>query len=684
MENDNIKYYGLCFEWILSRKDIMTDPEKKKRYKYQFATFLKKQNLSFEAIYSFLMLKGLTDDKPEGMSNKEYLHKLFDSEIKYEDCYYYYSEFDKNKTMCRVCQHCKMDTNMFAKEEKEILLSCMMRSTLAEVVVENEKNGPIFNSVITDGFFKNSDKTCIPACIMLLPRMIFNDIVIGKESDEEFINSIDNKYGDVNAARKCAKDYLNMLNVEKSQLTKPLLTKAKINSYCKRIHEEFGEKMEFPPMGIVKKKRKHPVEQISLLDTFPAVKEAEKITEANILRVKNEEKQKKNLEPKKEINTQVAYNEESVTSQKNDKKNIPDNQNQVKKEVETPEIQKPVLKNNEEKVSENVQETIEEKTKKEIKKINNVPFLMTRVLDDNVLDNLIKVNGDEADIEQMENEIVNDAYVCCDIFYSLKGTEFLVIYVECSKKYYCVEMNNKEAMKTLLRYFKNDNVEIYTSLPWLLCRSIYAKYDVIVTNVLSVYRFFSILYPDKKMLLSNAIEDICGSKDNSGNIDLFYLSRYAEFFQKAKIDAYEKDLMAIIKETSNMDILYGISMDCNTITNNNSLVKLSPEGKISYDDEPLETSSKDGICFRLNYNAKSSDNTKITPSTVYRMVLNDYITDGRLKKCVPYILRINETGYYIRVENEDEYDYLYDIFSFYGRRISLKLNVKMQMRMNRF
>ena len=35
MENDNIKYYGLCFEWILSRKDIMTDPEKKKRYKYQ-------------------------------------------------------------------------------------------------------------------------------------------------------------------------------------------------------------------------------------------------------------------------------------------------------------------------------------------------------------------------------------------------------------------------------------------------------------------------------------------------------------------------------------------------------------------------------------------------------------------------------------------------------------------------
>ena len=97
MENDNIKYYGLCFEWILSRKDIMTDPEKKKRYKYQFATFLKKQNLSFEAIYSFLMLKGLTDDKPEGMSNKEYLHKLFDSEIKYEDCYYYYSEFDKHR-----------------------------------------------------------------------------------------------------------------------------------------------------------------------------------------------------------------------------------------------------------------------------------------------------------------------------------------------------------------------------------------------------------------------------------------------------------------------------------------------------------------------------------------------------------------------------------------------------------
>ena len=160
-------------------------------------------------------------------------------------------------------------------------------------------------------------------------------------------------------------------------------------------------------------------------------------------------------------------------------------------------------------------------------------------------------------------------------------------------------MNNKEAMKTLLRYFKNDNVEIYTSLPWLLCRSIYAKYDVIVTNVLSVYRFFSILYPDKKMLLSNAIEDICGSKDNSGNIDLFYLSRYAEFFQKAKIDAYEKDLMAIIKETSNTDILYGISMDCNTITNNNSLVKLSPVGKISYDDEPLETSSKEGICYRL-------------------------------------------------------------------------------------
>lgn len=53
---------------------------------------------------------------------------------------------------------------------------------------------------------------------MLLPRMIFNDIVIGKKSDEEFINSIDNKYGDVNAARKCAKDYLNMLNVEKVSL----------------------------------------------------------------------------------------------------------------------------------------------------------------------------------------------------------------------------------------------------------------------------------------------------------------------------------------------------------------------------------------------------------------------------------------------------------------------------------
>lgn len=705
MENENIKYYGLCFDWIYSLKDI-NDPEQRKKYKFQFASFLKKQGISYDAIYEFMMLKGLIDDKPEGMEKKEYLHRLFDSGMEYDECYFYYSEFNKDRILCRVCPHCKFDTNKFAKEEKEMLISCLMRPSLAEKIAESQKQGPIFNSVITDSFYEKSDKTCMPACILLLSRMIFNKMIVGGMNEEEFLNSITNDYGDVDTAKQCAKDYLNMLNIEKSQLSKPPLTNAKIIAYCNHIHEDFGEKNLFPPLGIIKKKRKRATPQVAIRDAFPAIDEAVKSNESATAKTKKTvKKEKANKENKDKIvakivpeNTRKGDSGVSGKGLKNKLNNVEKkltSKEKVKKtkseqtiEVEKFTSKKEPAENNFEKTkvekiekNETTSSSVDEKA--EIKNINPVSFAFEHIIGGNDLRNMNYVKHKDKAFEQMENEMVNNKYICCDVFRASQGNVLIVFYVDSSKKYYFMDVQNNEVFVPMLRYFRSNNFEIYTSIPWALCCLIYELHNVVATNVFSVYRFASVLNSRDKLLLSDSINDLCKHKECSENLDLFYLSLYGEYMREARERCYEKDLMGYIKEISNNDILYGISMNYDTITHNDNLLRLTPEGKIKYYDEPIENETNNGISFELMFNVVGK-NVPTTAAEVCRKVIDEYVSSGNLKKCIPQILRVGDNCCCIHVRNKNEYDYVYDMFSFYGRRISIKLGVHLQMNSKMF
>ena len=78
--------------------------------------------------------------------------------------------------------------------------------------------------------------------------------------------------------------------------------------------------------------------------------------------------------------------------------------------------------------------------------------------------------------------------------------------------------------------------------------------------------------------------------------------------------------------------------------------------------------TRGNVCFKFIVEVKNNFEQSIN-SCIRDKIISRYVRDGKLKKCIPTITNINQDSYIFKVENEEEYEFIFNLFIFYSRCI---------------
>lgn len=743
---EELTYSGICFERIFDCKDKFFKNESELNGLYaNFALYLKDQGLTYDVIYKILQIKaGLF--KPEGVHGNQFIKQLIDDN-ETMPCYEFYNKFDSNNLFCRICPSCPINANQFYETEVNILASCLKKPNYVEIVNKELEKGPLFNSVVTDDIFAKEPDKVMPAFAIPLTRLYFESMIIEKKSLDEFLALIGDNFGSPELVKNCVIKFVSQVQFESNQSIK-LSSKKKLTDTCKEIHLVFGPTSMFPPMGFVGKRKTKDVEfekNIFDLVTDQEVKEEEinkktdeKVSDTatapeQILENKNEiseeSKEKirtvkpENFEKHKEENLKKGEEKVHNKVQNNATPKIENSEEQGEiynllfddSEDETLEITKQfshndetvpskieevVIKNDEEsqknqeqlteQPSKNLDEKESNETKKEDKKekkLKESAFVLKKKL--SLIDNeeIVNIEENPSFLINLENGLINDGYMVCDIYVNDENRNFIVLYVNKYKQYFIFGTDYVKGMTMLSDYIKSQSFKIYVSNPYVLCNEFYTKMKIVPAAIYSIYRLYTSIYERKNYLLSDAIQNAIDIKKVHGNIDLFYLSTYRNVCVSYVEQCKEKGIFEAVINQMNTDILYGVSLITNEDGVNYNLISFAPKGQLKCLDTDIEIINGDhsGLFAYAEFtfdNVNSSDCTKDI-RYIYEQIIGAYVGEGRLKKCCPYVKRIKSNSLVLQLNSEDEYDFLYNLLVFYSRRIATSFNCYLDLKIGK-
>lgn len=743
---EELTYSGICFERIFDCKDKFFKNESELNGLYaNFALYLKDQGLTYDVIYKILQIKaGLF--KPEGVHGNQFIKQLIDDN-ETMPCYEFYNKFDSNNLFCRICPSCPINANQFYETEVNILASCLKKPNYVEIVNKELEKGPLFNSVVTDDIFAKEPDKVMPAFAIPLTRLYFESMIIEKKSLDEFLALIGDNFGSPDLVKNCVIKFVSQVQFESNQSIK-LSSKKKLTDACKEIHLVFGPTSMFPPMGFVGKRKTKDVEfkkNIFDLVTDQEVKEKEinkktdeKVSDTatapeQILENKNEisEENKgkietvksENFEKHKEENLKKGEEKVHNKVQNNATPKIENSGEQGEiynllfddSEDETLEITKQfghndetapskieevVIKNDEEsqknqeqlteQPSKNLDEKEDNETKKEDKKekkLKESTFVLKKKL--SLIDNeeIVNIEENPSFLINLENGLINDGYMVCDIYVNDENRNFIVLYVNKYKQYFIFGTDYVKGMTMLSDYIKSQSFKIYVSNPYVLCNEFYTKMKIVPAAIYSIYRLYTSLYERKNYLLSDAIQNAIDIKKIHGNIDLFYLSTYRNVCVSYVEQCKEKGIFEAVINQMNTDILYGASLITNEDGVNYNLISFAPKGQLKCLDTDIEiiNGEHSGLFAYAEFtfdNVNSSDCTKDI-RYIYEQIIGAYVGEGRLKKCCPCVKRIKSNSLVLQLNSEDEYDFLYNLLVFYSRRIATSFNCYLDLKIGK-
>lgn len=743
---EELTYSGICFERIFDCKDKFFKNESELNGLYaNFALYLKDQGLTYDVIYKILQIKaGLF--KPEGVHGNQFIKQLIDDN-ETMPCYEFYNKFDSNNLFCRICPSCPINANQFYETEVNILASCLKKPNYVEIVNKELEKGPLFNSVVTDDIFAKEPDKVMPAFAIPLTRLYFESMIIEKKSLDEFLALIGDNFGSPDLVKNCVIKFVSQVQFESNQSIK-LSSKKKLTDACKEIHLVFGPTSMFPPMGFVGKRKTKDVEfekNIFDLLTDQEVKEEEinkktdeKVSDTatapeQILENKNEiseeNKEKirtvkpENFEKHKEENLEKGEEKVHNKVQNNATPKIENSGEQGEiynllfddSEDETLEntkqfghndetvpskIEEVVIKNDEEsqknqeqlteQPSKNLDEKESNETKKEDKKekkLKESAFVLKKKL--SLIDNeeIVNIEENPSFLINLENGLINDGYMVCDIYVNDENRNFIVLYVNKYKQYFIFGTDYVKGMTMLSDYIKSQSFKIYVSNPYVLCNEFYTKMKIVPAAIYSIYRLYTSLYERKNYLLSDAIQNAIDIKKVHGNIDLFYLSTYRNVCVSYVEQCKEKGIFEAVINQMNTDILYGASLITNEDGVNYNLISFTPKGQLKCLDTDIEiiNGNHSGLFAYAEFtfdNVNSSDCTKDI-RYIYEQIIGAYVGEGRLKKCCPCVKRIKSNSLVLQLNSEDEYDFLYNLLVFYSRRIATSFNCYLDLKIGK-
>lgn len=747
---EELTYNGICFERIFDCKEKFFKNENELNGLYaNFALYLKEQGLTYDVIYKILQIKaGLF--KPEGIHGNQFIKQLID-ENETMPCYEFYNKFDSNNLFCRICPSCPINANQFYETEVNILVSCLKKPNYVELINSELEKGPLFNSVITDDIFAKEPDKVMPAFAIPLTRLYFESMIIEKKSLDEFLGLIGDNFGSPDLVKNCVIKFVSQVQFESNQSIKLSSKKKLTDACKEIHFVFGPTSMFPPMGFVGKRKTKDVEFDKNIFDLVSdqEVKEEEinkktdekvsdiATTSEQILENKNEnsDKNKGKIETVKSENPENTEDEnlkkvDEKVHNKVQNNVVPKNENSGEKgeiytllfddsKDETLEITKQFGHNDEtapnkvenkvekyaEKNDEDSQKNLEQqneqaskdldenennepkKDDKKEKKLKDSAFVLKKKL--NLIDNedIVNIEENPSFLIILENGLINDGYMVCDIYMNEENKNFIVLYVNKYKQYFIFSTDYVKGMTMLSDYVKSQSFKIFVSNPYVLCYEFYTKMNIIPAAIYSVYRLYTSLYERKNYLLSDAIQNAIDIKKVHGNIDLFYLSTYRNVCVSYIEQCKEKGLFNAVVNQMNTDILYGICLITKEDGINYNLISFTPKGQLKCLDTDIEVINGDysGLFAYAEFNFNnviSSDCTKDI-KYIYEQIIGAYVGEGRLKKCCPCVKRINSNSLVFQLNGEDEYNFLYNLLVYYSRRIATSFNCYVDLKIGK-
>lgn len=202
-------------------------------------------------------------------------------------------------------------------------------------------------------------------------------------------------------------------------------------------------------------------------------------------------------------------------------------------------------------------------------------------------------------------------------------------------------------------------------MPWLLIGEFYNRKNIMCSNVKSLYQMYLFLYEKDRYSFINMIYDILGcAPSGKDNVFLYTLSKLQPACDLLENEIQAKNKTGELEDIDNVDLVYGISM---AKLNDEELFYIDNNGLMKYENNAVND-TRGNVCFKFIVEVKNNFEQSIN-SCIRDKIISRYVRDGKLKKCIPTITNINQDSYIFKVENEEEYEFIFNLFIFYSRCI---------------
>ncbi|MCR5837065.1 MAG: hypothetical protein K6G88_11210 [Lachnospiraceae bacterium] len=700
---NDVNLASLCFDRIIANKEKLIKNESMLReLKEQYVAHLIERGVSKENVYDALLINGLADGTEEPLS---YVEKLY---IDSNDitCVEYYNRFDYSNTFCRICPFSKIDNNQFGEYERKLLLFSLYKEENANIVAEFEKEGPIFNYIATDELFLNN-KYIQPLFTLPFNRLFFDNVIMKKIEDNEFIELITRKYGDMYAARAYALQQITCLRMEVAMAARTPLSKNVATKYAREIHDVFGRSIVFPPAGLmVTRKKKKDIKQESfeqiINDTTntalssneqetvePEVTKEESLKAVeqtiNDISEQKEPDPIETVEPKEyddeyadsiieENISELWENSEptdNTTDNNDDNAFIPPGSETVEKQNSSSLTSEPKDKSD---CEDNSNEDNNEKSSK-VEDELYTPFQLINKDNLALNKNVINLGADKTFYQEFENGLLNDEYMVCELI----GTNSLLLlfYVQSVKKHFIVPLSDNALIEQLIPYFKRKKFSIYTSTPWMLIFALSSKKKVVPRGVRSIYCLYEMLYPEQKMYsLRKIIEESLNIKLSSNdNILLQSMMKYKQCYDILLKQCQEQSLENELSRRELSNVALGISMNRGSVAGGSYLLLCDKSGKINIVNDVIEKKFPECKYFSLSIEAYEHDGniSEQLSNTILDGCIAEYVENGKYKTCPLYVIGRDNNSLQLYSSSDEEYNYVFENMVVLAKKFS-KMN----------
>ena len=712
-ENKDCVELGLCFTRIVAKKDKLIKSKKDmKLLVSSYAKSLRKNGISNMEIANILMMNDFIED-----IKVDQVDVLIDKIIGYVDnieCVDFYNKYDNENLLCRVCANCPIDSNMFKKDEYELLKMAMYKDKQKlEFVISLTEKGPIFNAYETDDYYeKNRLQGCYPAFIFPFTKLYFENVLCNGQTTEEFISQIDNYYGKKELIQSKVKELIDKLELEVSLLTRVPLTKASAKKKVTEINSVFGRSTYFPPIGFsgiktrVKDKKEIEITFSSINGDEMAANKKGKTNAVD--ENKNDEEKENEKQSGQDINTTVENASDDVKVQpesnqstskatseskdncssttapagaKDDSHKL-DNDNEHHLDLENNINNTESVKDNAEikneingcvKDNENSQEKGSEDNINEEEYVTQGDiFNITYNIDADMEKQCIYVGSDEK-INELDCQIYEDGFISCETVRTMSGDKCILFYTKGNGNYYLLPIKNNNGMKKISKYMQRRKFKKYTGSPWLLSYYFLNECDIITRCIYSLYTLKTVL-----KMKCKSCADVIALTLNKRVIQkpwlLECIKEYKNVAIKLSEEIHSKDLDFVFNTMQNLDILLGNGYDKDIYAGGRKLIAFNQHGNMKIIKEPV-TYKGHGIIFNVKVEMENKEKNKRFPFGFLVQCVCEYVEKGSQKTCPIRILSVDEEIIKVFVETSEEYQYAFEMLLYYIKTMCIDYRI---------